>query len=414
MYRLVYPGGGNTNIACQLNPPDKNWGCTWFDQFRYPSDQVRPYPYTNNPATVSIETDYLLDVVPREMPVDPFHPTAIQAQAVAARSYAYWHIRQGSTINNSTQFQVFVPYAFEALNPTTFPDNPSDPCASSNLNRYQRIVCGAVARRHYIAYGTYPNDDLPAFTEFFADIPYRTVRGGHPYLKAVDDPISSHPELVEYCNRYPQYCGHGRGMSQKGAGRWARGNRSFNMNRDLGAWSVRWERAEQILVHYYTGVHIRDAANNNALLTPSYRWNPLQINWGTPDNRPPAMVHGGMYPIAVKVQNTGVADWTCGYPHFSYELRYRWAKASHGEVTGSSWASVCGTPKGDPSPTVNLTIQNIPNWGPGAYTIRFDIYVTSASGNFWFSERGWRSYDVSVCVGGPCTGFIPAVLKDYP
>jgi len=116
----------------------------------------------------------------------------------------------------------------------------------------------------------------------------------------------------------------------------------------------------------------------------------------------------------VKVQNTGVADWTCSYPHFSYELRYRWAKAGHGEVTGSSWASVCGTPKGDPSPMVNLTIQNIPNWGPGAYTIRFDIYVTSAYGNFWFSERGWRSYDVSVCVGGPCKGFIPAVRKDYP
>jgi len=406
MYRLVYPGGGNTNIACQLNPPDKNWGCTWFDQFRYPSDQVRPYPYTNNPATVSIETDYLLDVVPREMPVDPFHPTAIQAQAIAARSYAYWHIRQGSAINNSNQFQVFVPYTFEALSSTTFPDNPSDPCASSNLNRYQRIVCGAVARRHYIAYGTSPNDDLPAFSEFFADIRNRTVNGGQPYLIAVDDPISSHPDIV------PD--GHGRGMSQKGAGRWARGNLSFNMNRDLGAWSVRWERAEQILVHYYTGVHIRDAANNNALLTPSYRWNPLQINWDTPDNRPPTMDHGGTYPISVEVQNTGISDWTCGYPNFSHVLTYRWAKAGHGEVTGSSWASVCGTLKGDPSPMVNLTIQNIPNWGAGAYTIRFDIYVTSAYGNFWFSERGWRSYDVSVCVGGPCKGFIPAVRKDYP
>lgn len=385
------------------------WGCTAFcNESGYPCErsQTRAYPYSTNPATISIETDYLLNVVPREMSIDAFHPTAIQAQAIAARSYAYWHIRQGSTINNSSQFQVFVPYFFEALPPASFPDNPTNPCASSNLNRYQRIVCDAVARRHYIAYGTYPNDDLPAFSEFFADIGNRTVNGGQPYLIAVDDPISSHPDIV------PD--GHGRGMSQKGAGRWARGNLSFNMNRDLGTWSVRWERAEQILVHYYTGVHIRDAANNNALLTPSYRWNPLQINWGTPDNHPPIMDHGGTYPIAVKVQNTGVADWTCSYPHFSYELRYRWAKAGHGEVTGSSWASVCGTPKGDPSPMVNLTIQNIPNWGPGAYTIRFDIYVTSAYGNFWFSERGWRSYDVSVCVGGPCKGFIPAVRKDYP
>jgi hypothetical protein len=401
VYRLRGDGSIEPSYTlCSSN--DTSYGCTAFV-----GDSSHAYPYgSNNPVTIPIETDYLLDVVPREMPVDPFHPTAIQAQAIAARSYAYWHIRQGSAINNSNQFQVFVPYTFEALSSTTFPDNPSDPCASSNLNRYQRIVCGAVARRHYIAYGTYPNDDLPAFSEYFADIRNRTVNGGQPYLIAVDDPISSHPDIVTD--------GHGRGMSQKGAGRWARGNLSFNMNRDLGAWSVRWERAEQILVHYYTGVHIRDAANNNALLTPSYRWNPLQINWGTPDNHPPIMDHGGTYPISVEVQNTGISDWTCGYPNFSYVLTYRWAKAGHGEVTGSSWASVCGTLKGDPSPMVNLTIQNIPNWGPGAYTIRFDIYVTSAYGNFWFSERGWRSYDVSVCVGGPCKGFIPAVRKDYP
>lgn len=64
-------------------------------------------------------------------------------------------------------------------------------------------------------------------------------------LIAVDDPISSHPDIVQD--------GHGRGMSQKGASRWARGNLSYNINQDLGAWSVRWERAEQILVHYYSG-----------------------------------------------------------------------------------------------------------------------------------------------------------------
>jgi len=356
----------------------------------------------------------LLDVVPKEISVEAFHPTAIQAQAIAARSYAYWHINRGSTINNSTQFQVFVPYAFEALPSATFPDNPSNPCISSNLNPNQRIVCSAIAPRLYLSYGTYPHDDLPAFTEYFSDVPTRTVRGGYPYLTAVDDPISSHPELIQYCNLHPEDCGHGRGMSQKGASRWARGNLSFNRNRDLGSWSVRWERAEHILVHYYTGVHIRDAGNNNALLTPSYRWNPLQINWGTPDNRPPTMYHGSTYPISVEVQNTGVSDWTCGYPAFSYALRYRWAKAGFGEVTGSGSASVCGTPKGDPSPTVNLTIQNIPNWGPGAYTLRFDVYVTSADGNFWFGERGWRSYDVGVCVDGPCKGFIPAVMKDSP
>ncbi|GIV68706.1 MAG: hypothetical protein KatS3mg109_0184 [Pirellulaceae bacterium] len=405
--RWVNPVTGAYHL-CSSN--DTYYGCTAFcDDYSSPTCERSHrigYPYSQNPITIPIESDYLLDVVPKEVSVAAFHLTAIQAQAIAARSYAYWHIRQGSAINNSTQFQVFVPYTFEALPSTTFPDNPSNPCASGNLNNNQRIVCNAVAPRYYIAYGAHPNDDLPAFTEYFADIRNRTVSGGQPYLIAVDDPISSHPDIVQD--------GHGHGMSQKGASRWARGNLSFNINRDLGAWSVRWERAEQILVHYYTGVHIRDAGNNNALLTPSYRWNPLQIRWGTSDNRPPAMSHGGTYPISVEVQNTGVSDWTCGYPNFSYELRYRWAKAGFGEVTGSGSASVCGTSKGDPSPTVNLTIQNIPNWGPGAYTIRFDIYVTSAYGNLWFRDYGWPTYNVSVCVDGPCKVYIPLVLKNYP
>jgi len=59
-------------------------------------------------------------------------------------------------------------------------------------------------------------------------------------------------------------------------------------------------------------------------------------------------------------------------------------------------------------------MENIPNWGPGAYTLRFDIYGTSAYGNFWFGDSGWPTYDVSVCVDGPCKAFIPLALKNYP
>ena len=399
MYRLQFPSGAIYQPQELCSSGNTNFGCTAFV-----GDATYPYPYgTANPVTIPIETDYLLDVIPQEMGTY-YHPTALQAQAIAARSYAYWYINQGSAINNSIRFQAFIPYKFESLPPTTFPDNPDNPCASSNLNSSQRIVCSAVAPRHYISYGTYPNDDLPAFTEFSSDVWNRTVAGSQPYLMAVDDPISTGCDANNY--------GHGRGMSQEGASRWARGNRCSYPGQGDDPWSVRWERAEQILVHYYTGVRLRDA--NKQILIPADRWNPLQINWNTPDNRPPIVYHSNTYPISVEVQNTGVSDWTCGYPNFSYVLTYRWAKAGHGEVTGSSSASVCGTPKGDPSPTVNLTIENIPNWGPGAYTLRFDIYVTSAYGNFWFGDSGWPTYDVSVCVDGPCKAFIPLALKNYP
>jgi peptidoglycan hydrolase-like amidase len=103
------------------NEADNRYGCT-----AYPGEGTQyPYPYPTNPATVSIEDDYLLDVVPREMGTY-YHPLALRAQAVAARTYAYCAIRANEgtedfwgncrkEINNSNEFQVFVPWYFESI-----------------------------------------------------------------------------------------------------------------------------------------------------------------------------------------------------------------------------------------------------------------------------------------------------------
>ena len=397
MFELIYPGGGNTHIPCSSD--DTSFGCTAFV-----GDDNHPYPYgTANPVTIPIETDYLLDVVPQEMGTY-YHPIALQAQAIAAHTYAYWHIHQGSDINNSNEFQVFIPYKFESLPPATFPDNTSDPCASSNLNTAQSIVCGAVAPHHYVSYGTYPNDDLPAFTEFSSDVWSRTVAGGQPYLIAVENPISTGCDANNY--------GHGRGMSQEGASRWARGNQCSYAGAGDVPWSVRWDRAEQILVHYYTGVHIRDASGTT--LTPSYRWNPLNITWGTPDNRPPIMYHSSSYPVTVQVQNTSIYDWLINGQ--SWALFYHWSKAGFGEMASSNrvWTTV-DVPKGDPPYSFSLTINDIPDWGPGAYTLKSDMLLYTYGGTYWFSTTyGWPTYDVGICVDGPCKVFIPIVLKNYP
>jgi len=398
MYRL-FSGGASTGILCVSN--DTSYGCTAFV-----GDSSHAYPYgTANPVTIPIETDYLLDVVPSEISVEAFHPTAIQAQAIAARSYAYWHINQGSAINNSNQFQVFVPYAFEALPSAAspnFPDNPSDPCASTNLNNDQRIICDAVAPRYYISYGTYPHDDLPAFTEYFADIRNRTVSGGQPYLTAVDDPISSHPAIVQD--------GHGRGMSQKGASRWARGNLSYNMNRDLGSWSVRWERAEQILVHYYTGIHIRDASGT--ILTPEYRWVPLSITWS--GDCPPSMQHGQTCTATFKIQNSGTTTWPgTGQVYLWYHGWEPGGPQAQG-AGGSLGISQAVAPGETVVQTVTFTAPTPPH--PGApYRLRFDLLL---EGEGWASElepgRPWPTYDVMVCVDGPwpCQVFLPLVIKN--
>lgn len=297
MYRLE-PTGVIYQPEELCSSGNTNYGCTAFV-----GDYNHPYPYGSaNPATVLIETDYLLDVVPREMGPAQYHSTALEAQAIAARSYAYWHIQHGSDINNSTDFQVFVPYYFEYMS-GIFPDNPENPCASTNLHEYQEIVCNAVASRYYISYG----DDSPAFTEYFADRLYRTVSGdpSHPYLQGVENPISIDCDADDD--------GHGRGMSQEGASRWARGNLCANINNPGEEWSVRWDDYRQILVHYYTGIHIRDAADGS-YVTPNLRWNMLE------HNIPANVIEGYRYPFTVTIQNTSTENWTEG----NYSLGYRW------------------------------------------------------------------------------------------
>lgn len=134
MYRLNSDGSKyQPEEPCSSG--NTNWGCTAFDKDHYPPEQRRPYPYATNPVTVSIESDYLLDVVPQEMNPGLFHPTALRAQAIAARSFAYWHIHQGSNINNSIQFQAFIPYKFESLN-----------------SGEQQAISDAIAPRYYVSY----------------------------------------------------------------------------------------------------------------------------------------------------------------------------------------------------------------------------------------------------------------------
>jgi hypothetical protein len=224
---------------------------------------------------------------------------AVEANAIAARSFTYRHIQLNSTIDNSTNKHVFVPYRFESLNPGVTPGNPSNVCASANLNSAQQKVCDGVAHRYYVSYPVPPDEDTPALTQYFADIRNATIAGGQPYEVSVADPISSDPAIVQI--------GHGKGMSQNGASRWGYGNLGYRGN--LAAWSVQWTRAEQILFHYYTGVHLRDANNNNARLSPDYRWNPLTVNWGGGAAQPPNMYSGTTYNVTIRLQNTGAVNF---------------------------------------------------------------------------------------------------------
>lgn len=413
MYRLN-PSGTRRDDALLCTPGDTNWGCTAFcdtpgtdyDEICRPGGiplPVTPYPYASSRPTVHVQNDYLPDVVSQEMGPS-YEPAALQALAIAARSFIWWYKENDeATIENSTRRQAFIPLKFDSLNLTATPNSPYNPCASTNLNADQTRICAAVAPQHYLAQS---GVDAPARAEHFSDVVGQTAPGSDKdYLASVVDPIST------ACGATNDISNHW-GMSQRGANRWARGNQCHLDSWGDTPWSVAWSSPTQILVHYYTGVHVRDASNDNTILSPANRWNPLSINWGTPNNHPPIMVRGGSYTVMVRVQNTSIADWTTNGQDWA--LSYHWAKTGHGDIDSTKRDWIVGTvSKGDPPYNFVLTINDRPDWGRGAYTLKFDMVLRTYGRDYWFSRdfvgSNWMTYDVEV--QGEYPVFLPVVLN---
>lgn len=358
------------------------------------------YPYNTNPALVDMEKDYLLDVVPKEMDPRHYHRWAEVAQAVAARSFAYYWANEGYNIWNSTDHQVFVPYTFEHWLGPNYPDNPENPCQSGNLNAAQRIVCNSVAYRYYL---TAPYDsDEPIKAEFSADVYGWTEPGDQPYLQSVQDPISTACDADSPA--------HGRGMSQEGASRWARGDQCSQTDNGSIPWSVLWKYPVQILVHYFTGVHLRDIDDPTMPVTSPSRWNPLSISMS--GTCPPIMYHDQSCTFTIEVQNTSIYDWSCDYAT-NFELVSYWTPplGSQGGLNSVFSTSVCNLKSGH-SDYYDLEVYSIPPEGRGRYVLHFDIRKTEYSDTWLFSDLGWYAYDMNVCVDGPCPMFLALVSKN--
>jgi hypothetical protein len=198
-------------------------------------------------------------------------------------------------------------------------------------------------------------------------------------------------------------------MSQEGANRWARGHECSRQNASIvpgnspgGTWNVKWDTVEQIIFHYYTGVHMVDEYGNR--LSADYRWNPLRIS-----GIPTSLVSEQSYNLDVQIQNVGVRDLTCSYPYVSYSLRYRWQKAGYSEYVGASEFLLCSLQKGVSS--LGSLDLIAPDWGSGEYSLTFDVFAYSVDGgfpSFWFSDYGWSPYIRKICVDG-CRTLIPTV-----
>ena len=368
MYELFSSGASTGKLCSPANNNLTQWGCT-------ATSSLGLYPWSDpyqNPVTVQIEgtavdNRYLRDVVPQEMGPAAYHPTAIGAQAIAARTFAYYHIQQGSNINNSIQYQAFIPRKYDTLT------------ASQKAS-----IDVAVQNRYYLSQAA---DDLPILAQYFEDIPLRTLYGGQPYLLAVEDPISSHPDVVQ--------SGHGHGLSQKGTGRWARGNLSYNINTDLGAWSVSWPNRFQILTHYYTGIHVRDAASSNAVQTPDRRFDVLWTQWA----RPAGYSNGICSQVDLWLHNTGTTTWQ----PTEIGVGYCWG----GTCTMAGYLPRQVLPGADL--LVPLTV------GPGSGSLYIDLYYKPAGQNSptWFGPTTWpRQFIGSFTVVRSCR-YLPAIERGY-
>ena len=215
----VDQGGGDPVVlptqmtaAAQLTPPatirvlhsEKN-----FYRSEVPPGQIDVVPFE----------EYVKRVVPYEVYRSwPFE--TLKAQAVAARTYAWWfiirHVGWDFDVNDWIDYQV--------MGNATYPETNAAVDATQG---------------QYIAYG-----GEVILAEFSNQNGSPTVtRAGYPYMRAVDDPVN-------FGERREIDGSHGRGFSQQGGKRWA-------------AWHG-WTY-EQMLTHYYTGVTVERPANGSPL-----------------------------------------------------------------------------------------------------------------------------------------------------
>jgi Tol biopolymer transport system component len=154
--------------------------------------------------------NYVKRVVPVEISASIYPTEAIKAQAVAARSYAWYYIEHPPDpdwdVSDWTDYQVM---------------------GREDQRHWRSDAATDDTRGQYIAY---QGDVIKAFYSAENGCPTRGM-DGVDYIQAVDDPVSFGQERW----------GHGWGMSQRGARRWA----------EWHDWNY-----QQILTHYYTNVTV--------------------------------------------------------------------------------------------------------------------------------------------------------------
>ncbi len=177
----------------------------------WPADEIRVFNFD----------EYVAHVCALEMS-DSWPLEALKAQSIAARAYAWYYVLAAKY----PDYDITDWSPYQAMRPGPHPN--CDLASRSTSGQY-------LSYNGWMVYAMYSAENGD---------PTLDSSWGNPYLRAVEDPVSFGFE------RY----GHGLGMSQNGARRWAQQHN--------------WDY-QKILMHYYTGVSVE-----------------LPLG-STPDNQPP-------------------------------------------------------------------------------------------------------------------------------
>ncbi len=346
---------------------------------------------------------------------DVWEDAALEAMSVAIRSFTWFRLNYAGqyapyggdpheiTLDNTNQCG-FWDYKFEGgqqINAQIFRPYSLD-VSEQVRDHYHTIVTEHVPDLYLVEQtGTWPIDAEYRSTtgEYTLDVTDRD------YLESIYDPVSA-----------IDASGSGPGMGQWGTQRWAMG---LDRSGDAGVEYPRWQNFEQILFHYYTGVNLREIDNLPAegIQSPSYRWNPLVVDWGAGATTPPTMFPDESYNVTLLPQNSGAIDWGD-----EVEVAYYWL-VNNGLIGLVHSVDVANLIQGDGN-----TSHQISDWpiivpselqiGDSA-TLVFDSRNTSDPPGMYFSNREadagryWFPLKYDVCVGGICNLYLPNVLRNH-
>ncbi|MCX6030011.1 MAG: hypothetical protein NT169_12040 [Chloroflexi bacterium] len=213
---LAAPGGSGSSQSAICNPQSAIVPPPSIRVAHHPANSCRNLP--DWAVTVIPFEEYVARVLPAEV-YTSWPAATLQAQAIAVRTFAWRKVLLAPPdatydISDWAVDQVMCDARYPATDAAT-----------------------AATAGRYLAYG-----GEIILAQYSAENGHPTLDGGLPYLKPVLDPVSLGR------TRY----GHGHGLSQWGAQRWA---------------SQRGWNATQILTHYYTGVQVVDPLGGNPSLS---------------------------------------------------------------------------------------------------------------------------------------------------